>query len=41
MRGVDTDNDSAFMNDPMLDYCQGQGLELTRSWAYKKNDRCQ
>lgn len=38
MRGLDTDNDSAFMNATVLGYCQGQGLELTRSRAYKKND---
>jgi hypothetical protein len=39
MRGLDTDNDSAFMNDTVLDYCQAHGLELTRSRAYKKNDQ--
>jgi hypothetical protein len=39
MRGLDTDNDSAFMNETVLGYCQAQGLELTRSRAYKKNDQ--
>lgn len=39
MLGVDTDNDSAFMNETVFDYCQGLGLEQTRSRAYKKNDQ--
>ena len=39
MRGVDTDNDSAFMNQTVFDYCKALGLEQTRSRAYKKNDQ--
>ncbi len=39
MLGVDSDNDSAFMNQNVLDYCQSKGLEQTRSRAYKKNDQ--
>jgi hypothetical protein len=39
LRGLDTDNDSAFMNATVWDYCQVQGLEWTRSRAYKKNDQ--
>ena len=39
MLGLDTDNDSAFMNETVLGYCQTHGLELTRSRAYKKNDQ--
>jgi hypothetical protein len=39
MLGVDTDNDSAFMNQTVFDYCQEHGLEQTRSRAYKKNDQ--
>ena len=39
MLGVDSDNDSAFMNQNVLDYCQAKGLEQTRSRAYKKNDQ--
>lgn len=39
MRGIDTDNDSAFMNQTVFDYCVAQHLELTRSRAYKKNDQ--
>ena len=38
MLGIDTDNDSAFMNQTVLDYCKENGLEQTRSRAYKKND---
>ncbi len=39
MLGIDTDNDSAFMNQTVFDYCKGKGLEQTRSRAYKKNDQ--
>lgn len=39
MRGVDSDNDSAFMNETVFDYCRARGLEQTRSRAYKKNDQ--
>jgi hypothetical protein len=37
--GLDTDNDSAFMNDTLWDYCQESGLVFTRSRAYHKNDQ--
>ena len=37
--GVDTDNDSAFMNETVYEYCKELGLEQTRSRAYKKNDQ--
>jgi hypothetical protein len=39
MLGVDTDNDSAFMNQTVFDYCKDNGLEQTRSRGYKKNDQ--
>jgi hypothetical protein len=39
MLGVDSDNDSAFMNQSVFDYCKGRGLVQTRSRAYKKNDQ--
>ncbi len=39
MLGVDTDNDSAFMNQTVFDYCRAHGLEQTRSRAYRKNDQ--
>ena len=37
--GIDTDNDSTFINDTLLAYCQEQKLEFTRSRAYQKNDQ--
>ena len=37
--GVDTDNDSAFLNDTLFNYCKEQGITLTRSRAYHKNDQ--
>ena len=37
--GLDSDNDSAFLNETLLGYCQQQGLEWTRSRAYRKNDQ--
>jgi hypothetical protein len=39
MLGVDTDNDSAFMNETFVDFCKELRLEQTRSRAYKKNDQ--
>jgi hypothetical protein len=39
VRGIDSDNDSAFINDTLLAYCQQQGLAFTRSRAYQKNDQ--
>ncbi|WP_176385927.1 hypothetical protein [Paraburkholderia youngii] len=38
LRGLDSDNDSAFMNETVCDFCKPTGTELTRSRAYKKND---
>src|SRR5262245_27765447 len=39
LRGVDFDNDSAFMNDTVVPWCREQKFEVTRSRAYKKNDQ--
>jgi hypothetical protein len=39
LRGVDFDNDSAFMNEVVVPWCRKQKLEVTRSRAYKKNDQ--
>jgi hypothetical protein len=39
LRGVDFDNDGAFMNERVVDWCRSQGLEVTRSRAYRKNDQ--
>ena len=37
--GLDTDNDSAFLNATLFDYCKDAGIEQTRSRPYKKNDQ--
>jgi len=37
--GIDSDNDSAFINDTVLEYSRGQGIEFTRSRAFRKNDQ--
>jgi hypothetical protein len=39
LRRVDFDNDGAFMNDPVVDWCRGLGLEVTPSPACRKNDQ--
>jgi hypothetical protein len=39
LRGLDFDNDSAFMNDVVVPWCQSREIEVTRSRAYKKNDQ--
>jgi hypothetical protein len=39
MKGFDTDNDSAFMNETVFDYCKRHDIEQTRSRAYRKNDQ--
>ena len=39
IRGLDFDNDSAFMNDIVVPWCRARGIEITRSRAYKKNDQ--
>ena len=38
--GVHPDNGTEFLNYHLFNYCQEQGLELTRSRPYKKNDNC-
>jgi hypothetical protein len=39
MLGLDVDNDSAFINETLVDFCKHRTIELTRSRAYKKNDQ--
>lgn len=39
MLGLDVDNDSAFINETVVEYCKERNIELTRSRAYKKNDQ--
>ena len=37
--GIDSDNDSVFINDSLMRYCADRGIEFTRSRAYRKNDQ--
>jgi len=37
--GLDTDNDSVFMNETVQDYCEKAGIEFTRCRPYRKNDQ--
>jgi len=37
--GIDSDNDSAFINDNLYRYCQQEKITFTRSRPYKKNDQ--
>ena len=37
--GIDSDNDSVFINDTLTKYCADRGIEFTRSRAYRKNDQ--
>ncbi len=38
--GLDCDNGSEFMNHHLLRWCQAEGITLTRSRPYRKNDNC-
>lgn len=38
--GIDSDNDSAFINSHLLRYCNRSELTFTRGRPYKKNDQC-
>ena len=37
--GINSDNDSAFINGTLVQYCAQRGIEFTRSRAYRKNDQ--
>jgi hypothetical protein len=37
--GFDTDNDGAFMNETVRDYCAAAGVTFTRCRPYRKNDQ--
>jgi hypothetical protein len=37
--GVDSDNDSAFINGTLIRYCRSQRITFTRSRPYRKNDQ--
>jgi hypothetical protein len=38
--GLDSDNGSEFINDPLLHYCRQEKITFTRSRPYRKNDNC-
>ena len=37
--GIDSDNDSVFINETLVQYCAGRSIEFTRSRAYRSNDQ--
>lgn len=39
IRGINSDNDSAFINDTLVSWCAQQQIEFTRSRPYKSNDQ--
>lgn len=38
--GVDSDNDSVFINETLKRHCEKEEITFTRSRSYKKNDQC-
>jgi len=40
VKGMDSDNDSSFINYHMVKYCRDNQITFTRSREYKKNDQC-
>jgi len=40
LRGIDSDNDSAFINYHLLRWCEQNRITFTRSRPYQKNDNC-
>ena len=38
-RGINSDNDGAFINDTLAVYCQGAGIEFTRARPHQSNDQ--
>ena len=40
VRGIDSDNDSAFINYHLAKYCRRENILPTRSRPYRKNDQC-
>jgi hypothetical protein len=39
LAGLDTDNDSVFMNETVKEWCDAAGVVFTRSRPYRKNDQ--
>ena len=37
--GIDSDNDSVFINQTLIRYCADREIEFTRSRAYRENDQ--
>jgi hypothetical protein len=37
--GLDTDNDTVFINETVRDYCKAEGIAFTRCRPYRKNDQ--
>ncbi|MDB4746050.1 transposase family protein [Verrucomicrobia bacterium] len=37
--GINSDNDSAFINDTLIEFCQEAGITFTRSRVHHKNDQ--
>jgi hypothetical protein len=37
--GLDTDNDTVFINETIKSWCEAEGVEFTRSRPYRKNDQ--
>jgi hypothetical protein len=40
IEGIDSDNDSAFINNHLVRYCTERKITFTRSRPYRKNDNC-
>jgi hypothetical protein len=40
LRGLHSDNDSAFLNEPLQSWCTSQGIPYSRSRPYHSNDTC-
>ena len=39
LAGIDTDNDTVFINETVKAYCEGNRIEFTRCRPYRKNDQ--
>ena len=39
LRGIDTDNGSEFLNEPLMKFCNEHHIEFTRSRPFRKNDQ--
>jgi hypothetical protein len=39
LAGIDTDNDTVFINETVKAYCEGNRIEVTRCRPYRKNNQ--